>query len=276
MGWVAAIGLDERLFERTTVYKLPGRCLGRMSPTGSPAFSQGWPSVPHLRSPSPWSCPLRIRTRGQASWQWQLLDDRRLSQRTSYLGLENGLFVNIVQIGGANQPVEDLQETLQAEVIFGASTMPLALTPLEDRPARMSPGSSPPNRRLHLPHHRNHRRPNRRRGVPLIAQHVRLRAAGGRRPVPRSRSGRGRPRHCPERRRRRRRQRQDAGHDRHRRRRVRPAHRPVRARDVAAAQTRIGGDRYGIGSFMYSKEFSHASTETGICPRCRSFAECCP
>jgi len=52
----------------------------------------------------------------------------------SYVGLENGLYVNIVQIGGANEPVEDLQETLRAEVIFGASTMPLTLTPLEGSP----------------------------------------------------------------------------------------------------------------------------------------------
>ncbi len=52
----------------------------------------------------------------------------------AYLGLENGLFLNVVQIGGSNEPVEDLQETLQAEVIFGASTMPLALTPLEGSP----------------------------------------------------------------------------------------------------------------------------------------------
>jgi hypothetical protein len=52
----------------------------------------------------------------------------------AYLGMENGLFVNIVQIGGANEPVEDLQETLQAEVIFGGSTMPLTLAPLEGSP----------------------------------------------------------------------------------------------------------------------------------------------
>jgi hypothetical protein len=52
----------------------------------------------------------------------------------AYLGLENGLFLNVVQIGGSNEPVEDLQETLQAEVIFGASTMPLTLTPLEGSP----------------------------------------------------------------------------------------------------------------------------------------------
>ena len=52
----------------------------------------------------------------------------------AYLGLENGLFVNIVQIGGANEPVENLQETLQAEVIFGASTMPLSLASLEGSP----------------------------------------------------------------------------------------------------------------------------------------------
>jgi hypothetical protein len=52
----------------------------------------------------------------------------------TYLGLENGLYVNIVQIGGANEPVEDLQETLQAEVIFGASTMPLTLVPLDGSP----------------------------------------------------------------------------------------------------------------------------------------------
>ena len=52
----------------------------------------------------------------------------------TYLGLENGLFVNIVQIGGANEPVEGLHETLQAEVVFGASTKPLTLTPLEGSP----------------------------------------------------------------------------------------------------------------------------------------------
>ena len=52
----------------------------------------------------------------------------------AYLGLENGLFLNVVQIGGSNEPVEDLQETLQAEVIFGASTMPLTLAPLEGSP----------------------------------------------------------------------------------------------------------------------------------------------
>lgn len=52
----------------------------------------------------------------------------------AYLALENGLYLKVVQIGGANAPVEDLQNTLQAEVIFGGSTMPLTLTPIEDAP----------------------------------------------------------------------------------------------------------------------------------------------
>ncbi len=54
----------------------------------------------------------------------------------AYLGLENGLFLTVIQIGGANAPVEDLQNTLQAEVIFGGSTMTLTLTPIEDAPGR--------------------------------------------------------------------------------------------------------------------------------------------
>ncbi len=52
----------------------------------------------------------------------------------AYLGLANGLYLKVVQIGGANAPVEGLQITLQGEVIFGGSTMPLTLTPIEDSP----------------------------------------------------------------------------------------------------------------------------------------------
>ncbi len=52
----------------------------------------------------------------------------------AYLGLENGLYVRVVQIGGTNDPVPDLQDTLQAEVIFGGDQAPLALAPLPDSP----------------------------------------------------------------------------------------------------------------------------------------------
>ncbi len=54
----------------------------------------------------------------------------------AYLGLENGLYLNVVQIGGANDPVQDLQETLQAEVIFGGDTRPLTLAPIPDAPGQ--------------------------------------------------------------------------------------------------------------------------------------------
>ena len=56
----------------------------------------------------------------------------------AYVGLENGLYFEVVQIGGANQPVADLQNTLQAEVTFGADTKALTLTPIADRPGQYS------------------------------------------------------------------------------------------------------------------------------------------
>lgn len=61
----------------------------------------------------------------------------------TYAGLENGLYLNVVQIGGANEPVEDLQSTLQAEVVFGGSTMPLTLAPLPDAPGEYVGGFIP-------------------------------------------------------------------------------------------------------------------------------------
>lgn len=54
----------------------------------------------------------------------------------AYLGLENGLYLNVVQIGGANDPVPDLQDTLQAEVIFGGNSMPLTFAPIPEAPGQ--------------------------------------------------------------------------------------------------------------------------------------------
>lgn len=54
----------------------------------------------------------------------------------AYLGLENGLYLNVVQIGGENNPVPDLQDTLQAEVVFGGDNMPLTFAPIPDTPGQ--------------------------------------------------------------------------------------------------------------------------------------------
>ena len=117
------------------MHTLPGRRLGRMSSYG----------VTGLRSRLALGAAVALTAALVLSMQAAAHEVRPVGggnysmtvgflNEPAYLGLENGLYVNIVQIGGANEPVGDLQETLQAEVIFGASTMPLTLTPLEGTP----------------------------------------------------------------------------------------------------------------------------------------------
>lgn len=117
------------------MHTLSGRCLGRMSSNGV----TGLPSRLAIGAPLALTVALvlsmhaaahEVRPVGGGNYSMTV----GFLNEPAYLGLENGLFVNIVQIGGANEPVEDLQETLQAEVTFGASTMPLTLAPLEGSP----------------------------------------------------------------------------------------------------------------------------------------------
>lgn len=117
------------------MHTLPGRRPGRIAPTGI----TGRPSRTALGAAVALAAALVLSMQA-AAHEVRPVGDGNYSMTVgflnepAYLGLENGLFVNIVQIGGANEPVEDLQETLQAEVIFGASTMPLTLAPLDGSP----------------------------------------------------------------------------------------------------------------------------------------------
>lgn len=112
-----------------------GRCPGRSIPTGITGRSSRLTfgaivALGVVLSLSATATAHEVRPVGNGNYSMTV----GFLNEPTYLGLENGLFVNIVQIGGANEPVEDLQESLQAEVLFGASSMPLNLAPLEGSP----------------------------------------------------------------------------------------------------------------------------------------------
>lgn len=50
----------------------------------------------------------------------------------AYIGMQNGLYFKVVQIGGGNQPASGLQQSLQAEVTYGGDTKALTVTALGD------------------------------------------------------------------------------------------------------------------------------------------------
>ena len=104
-----------------------------------------------------------------------------------FVGQKSGLDLRVTH---AEEPVEGLEETLEAEVIFGDETRALELSPAFGEPGRLPLGLHPDRGRpVHVPHLRRDRRRADRRVVHGRAGHVRRDPGHGREPVPGRASG---------------------------------------------------------------------------------------